>query len=265
LQADGTEFSTILVAESEGVRTITLNRPERRNALTPQMQTELIAALEATAGSATTRVLVLTGAGSAFCGGLDLAVLQAMAGSAESELEADALRLSKMFRTLYDLPLPTIAAVNGHAIAGGTGLATFTDFTFAVPEAKFGFTECKIGFVPALVSAYLRLQVGDKQARDLLLSARLFSADEARAMGLANAVVASDELSTRVRACCDMLMANSPSSLRATKALLAKQNKVWLDNAIQHALEANAQARQTADFREGVAAYLGKRKPTWTA
>jgi methylglutaconyl-CoA hydratase len=187
-----------------------------------------------------------------------------MGGRSSADLETDALRLSKMFRTLYELPLPTIAAVNGHAIAGGTGLATFTDFTFAVPEAKFGFTECRIGFVPALVSAYLRLQVGDKLARDLLLTARLFSAGEAQAMGLVNEVVAPDALAGQVKDCCEMLLANSPSSLRATKTLLAEQNRAWLDGALQSAMEANAKARQTPDFREGVAAFLEKRKPTWS-
>ncbi len=255
--------STILTSEVDGVMTIALNRPDRRNALTPEMQSELTAALEDAVESASTRIVVLTGAGSAFCGGLDLSVLKAMKGKDAAELEADAQRLSRMFRTLFELPLPTIAAVNGHAIAGGTGLALFTDFTLAVPEAKFGFTECRIGFVPALVSAYLRLQVGDKRCRDLLLTARLFSADEACAMGLVNAVVPPEALQQQVKALADTLLANSPSSLRATKALLAKQNSPWLDNALQHAMEANAQARQTPDFEEGVAAFLEKRKPVW--
>jgi methylglutaconyl-CoA hydratase len=258
LKADEAVSLTVLVSETDGVRTITLNRPERRNALTPEMQTELTAALEAAAASPTTRVVVLTGAGSAFCGGLDLSVLQAMAGKSSAEMEADAHRLSVMFRTLYELPVPTIAAVNGHAVAGGTGLAMFT-----VSEAKFGFTECKIGFVPALVSAYLRLQVGDKLARDLLLTGRLFSAEEAKAMGLVNEVVAPDALAERIQALITTLLANSPSSLRATKALLTKQNGAWLHNALQYAMEANAQARQTEDFREGVAAFLEKRKPNW--
>ena len=184
-------------------------------------------------------------------------------GKDEAELEADALRLSRMFRTLYELPLPTIAAVNGHAIAGGSGLALFTDFTLAVRAAKLGFTECRIGFVPALVSAYLRLQAGDKRSRDLLLTARLFSAEEAHEMGLVNEVVEPEALAERVQALADLLRANSPSSLRATKGLLAKQNSGWLDQALQHAMEANAQARQTADFREGVAAFLEKRTPKW--
>ena len=264
LQTDASTLSTILVSDAGGVRTITLNRPERRNALTPEMQMELTSALEDAAASPSTRVVVLAGAGSAFCGGLDLSVLQSMSGKMAAELEADAQRLSRMFRTLFELPLPTIAMVHGHAIAGGTGLATFTDFTYAVPEAKFGFTECKIGFVPALVSAYLRLQVGDKRARDLLLTARLFSAEEALTMGLVNEVVAPELLAAKVRSIAETLLANSPSSLRATKALLTEYTRPWLDSALQSAMKTNAEARQTPDFAEGVAAFLEKRRPNWS-
>jgi methylglutaconyl-CoA hydratase len=255
---------TILTSEANGVRTLTLNRPERRNALTPEMQSELIAALEAAGESSTTRVLILTGAGESFCAGLDLSALQAMQHQSPAELADDAARIARVFRTLYELPLPTIAAVNGHAIAGGTGLATLCDFTLAVPAAKFGYTEVKIGFVPALVSAYLILQVGEKRARDLLLTARLFPAEEALGYGLVTEVVPAVSLATRVEALAQTLLANSPSGLRATKQLLAAQNRPWLDAAIEHSMAANAQARETPDFREGIAAFLEKRKPTWT-
>ena len=171
------------------------------------------------------------------------------------------MRIAKLFRTLYELPKPTIAAVQGAAVAGGTGLATICDFTLAVPGAKFGYTEARIGFVPAVVSAYLRLQLGDKPARDLLLTGRLFDAAEGFRLGLVNEVV--DDLPGRVKALAERLGANSPASLRATKQLLAAQNKAWLDAAIALAMEANAAARETADFSEGVAAFLEKRKAQW--
>jgi methylglutaconyl-CoA hydratase len=158
----------------------------------------------------------------------------------------------------------SFAEVHGAAIAGGTGLATICDFTIAAHAAKFGFTEARIGFVPALVSAFLALQIGDKRSRDLLLTARLFDANEAHRLGLVNEVVAFHELGERVQALATSLLANSPQALAATKRLLAAQNKVWLDGAIEAALDANAQARETADFREGVAAFLEKRKPNWT-
>lgn len=255
-------YGTILVADNGPIRTITLNRPERRNAMTPEMQTELIAALEDAVTSGC-RVLVLAGAGQAFCSGLDLSALQAMQDRTAAEHRADAERIAKLFRTLYELPIPTIAAVHGAAIAGGAGLATLCDFTLATPAAKFGFTEVRIGFVPALVSAFLALQIGDKRSRDLLLTGRLFDAEEAQRLGLVNKIVPAEELAERVRALAEILIANSPEALEATKRLMAAQNKVWLDAAIDAALEANAQARETADFREGIAAFLEKRKPGW--
>lgn len=257
-------YNTILVADDEAVRTITLNRPERRNAMTPEMRNELIAAMKE-ASVSDCRVVVFAGAGEAFCSGLDLTALQAMKDKSSAEHRADAERIARLFRTLYELPKPTIATVQGAAIAGGTGLATICDFTIAVPAAKFGYTEARIGFVPALVSAFLALQIGDKQARDLLLSGRLFDAAEAYRLGIVNEVVAPEALLNRVRELAVALTANSPASLTATKRLLADQNRAWLDAAIAAALEANAQSRETADFQEGVAAFLEKRRPTWKA
>ncbi len=256
-------YSTITVADHPPVRTITLNRPERRNAMTTAMQMELIAAMEAAAAS-DARVLVLTGAGDAFCSGLDLSELQEIQNKSAAEFRTDAERIARLLLTLYELPLPTIAAVHGPAIAGGTGLATICDFTIATPAAKFGFTEVRIGFVPALVSAFLALQVGDKRSRDLLLTGRLFTAEEALNIGLVNKVVPPDELAGQVETLVRDLIANSPQSLAATKRLLAAQNRPWLDAAILSALEANTLARETPDFREGLAAFLEKRKPVWT-
>jgi methylglutaconyl-CoA hydratase len=230
--------------------------------MTPEMQLELIAACEAAAREA--RVLVLRGAGEAFCSGLDLTALQDANNKSAAEHKADAERIAKLFRTLYELPIPTIAAVHGAAVAGGTGLATLCDFTLAVPTARFGYTEARIGFVPAVVSAYLTLQIGDKRSRDLLLTGRLFEAPEAHRLGLVNEVVDPENLSARVQALAELLVANSPTSQSATKRLMAAQNKPWLDFALADAMEANAKSRETADFREGIAAFLEKRKPVWT-
>ena len=255
-------YKTILVSDNPPIRTITLNRPERRNAMTQEMQTELIGALEETAAGQN-RVLIITGAGEAFCSGLDLSELQAMKDKAAAEHRIDAERIGRLFLTLYELPLPTIAAVHGPAIAGGTGLATICDFTLATPASKFGFTEVRIGFVPALVSAFLALQVGDKRCRDLLLTGRLFDAAEAHQIGLVNEVIAHGELMARAQELAETLIANSPQSLSATKRLLAAQNRAWFDSAMSAALAANAESREAADFREGVAAFLEKRKPVW--
>jgi len=256
-------YKTILVTEQDGIKTIMLNRPDRRNAMTPEMQDELIVALER-AAVGHNRVVMLTGAGQAFCAGLDMVHLQEMAkNKSQSEHVADAERVSRLFRMLYELPKPTIAVVHGAAIAGGAGLATICDFTYAAPGVKFGYTEVKIGFVPALVSAYLALQIGDKKARDLLLTGRLFQAEEAESLGLVNEVIPADELMTHALSVARSLKENSPQSIRATKQLLASQNKVWLDASITHALTANSEARSMTDFGEGVTAFLEKRKPVW--
>jgi methylglutaconyl-CoA hydratase len=240
-----------------------LNRPERRNAMTPEMQTELVAALEDTALSGC-RVLVLTGAGDAFCSGLDLAALDDTHDQSLIEHRAEAERIARLFLALFELTIPTIAAVHGPAIAGGAGLATICDFTLATPAAKFGFTEVRIGFVPAVVSAFLALQIGRKQAVDLLLTGRIFSAEEGLRLGLVNEIVPHEQLVERVQALADTLLANSPQALSATKRLMAAQNKEWLSAAIVDAIEASAEARMTSDFREGIAAFLEKRKPAWT-
>jgi methylglutaconyl-CoA hydratase len=256
------QYKTLLCDQADGILTITLNRPERRNALTPEMQQELLTELDA-AKNGTAHVVILTGAGTAFCAGLDLTALQAMTTESTAEQESDAIRLAQLFRTLYTLPIPTIAAVNGHAIAGGTGLATLCDFTFAVPGAKFGYTEVKIGFIPALVSAFLSLQIGEKDARSLLLTGRIFDAQEAHSLGLVNEVVEPDTISQRALSFAKDLLRNSPAAMRTTKTLLLAQSLPQLDARIERALAANITARQHPDFREGVAAFLEKREPTW--
>jgi methylglutaconyl-CoA hydratase len=254
-------YNTLLAEQSEGILTLSLHRPERRNALTPEMREELIHALESSRDSA--EILILTGSGAAFCAGLDLAVLEAIAASSPAEQEADARRIAHLFRTLYAFPAPTIAAVNGAAIAGGTGLATLCDFTLAVPEAKFGYTEVRIGFIPAIVSAFLAVQMGEKQAKGLLLSGRIFDAHRALALGLVDEIVYSASPLPRAYALAQELLANSPAAMRHTKALFLAQSLPALDRGIEEAIQANAQARQHPDFREGVRAFLEKRKPQW--
>jgi len=255
-------MSLVRIEDECGVRTITLNRPEKRNALTPELQEELIAALEG-AEDAGARVVVIAGEGEAFCAGLDLGVLHEMAGRSAPDHRIEAARTAKMFRAVWECDLPTIAVVQGPAIAGGTGLATMCDFTLAAPEARFGYTEVRIGFVPALVSAYLSLQVGAKVTRELLLSARIFDAEEARRLRLVTEVVPRDVLRTRASELAAELMRNSPEGMRATKGLLRSQQRQWMDGALELSMEANAEGRQTADFREGVASFLEKRKPVW--
>src|SRR5581483_10787237 len=147
-------YQAIQLSIDGAIATITLNRPDKRNAISFQLVGELMTALDEVKRSPA-QVLVLTGAGKAFCAGMDLEELKSLLGKTHDENVADSTRMARIFRRLYDFPKPTIAAVNGAAIAGGTGLATMCDFTLAVPEAKFGYTEVRIGFVPAIVSSIL--------------------------------------------------------------------------------------------------------------
>ncbi len=256
-------YKTLLYSESNGVATITLNRPDKRNAISYELIDDVTAALKQ-ASQSSAKVLILTGAGSAFSAGMDLENLKGLLGRTPEQNLEDSQTMAGLFRALYDFPKPTVAAVNGAAIAGGTGLATLCDFTLAVPEAKFGYTEVRIGFVPGIVSSYLIANVGEKRARDLLLTGRLFSAEEAYRFGLVTEIVAPDQLMPRALQLASQLMENSPASLETTKRLLSSYTKEQLDRQLVSAIRENAAVRQTPDFKEGISSFLEKRKPKWT-
>jgi len=256
-------YTTIQLTYDGRVATITLNRPDKRNAISYELIEDLLAALAEVAASSAL-VLILTGAGKAFCSGMDLENLQALIGRSPEQSLKDSQIMARLFRALYDFPKPTIAAVNGAAIAGGTGLATLCDFTLAVPEAKFGYTEVKIGFVPAIVSAFLLRQVAEKIARELLLTGRLFDAEEAKRIGLVTEIVSAENLMARARELAGQLMENSPASLLYTKRLLSEAAREELDRQIDTSVRENAAIRATPDFREGITSFLEKRKPKWT-
>jgi len=256
-------YQTIQLAYDAGVATITLNRPDKRNAISFELIDDLLGALQEVETS-DALVLLLTGAGKAFSSGMDLDNLKSLMGSSPEQNLKDSATMVRLFRRLYEFPKPTIAAVNGAAIAGGTGLALLCDFTLAVADAKFGYTEVRIGFVPAIVSTFLLRQVGEKQARDLLLTGRIFNAEEAAHMGLIKEIVAPEALMARARELAASLMENSPASLRATKKLLSDHARAELDAQIESAVRENAAIRTTADFREGITSFLEKRKPVWS-
>jgi methylglutaconyl-CoA hydratase len=257
------DYKTIQLAYDSGVATITLNRPDKRNAISFELIDDLLRALKEVETSDAI-VLIVTGAGKAFSAGMDLENLKALLGRTPEQNLEDSKTMVRMFRSLYEFPKVTIAAVNGAAIAGGTGLALLCDFTLAVPEAKFGYTEVRIGFVPAIVSTFLLRQTGEKHARDLLLTGRIIGADEAARMGLVNEIIAPENLMKRARELAALLMENSPASLRATKKLLNDQARAELDTQIEAAVRENAAVRTTADFREGITSFLERRKPVWT-
>src|SRR5260221_11408661 len=186
-------YSTLLLDFGKERATITLNRPDKRNAINPQMIAELLSALDEIEKKKV-RLVIMTGGGSAFCAGMDLEMLSAIAQQSPQENQEDSRHIAKLFRRIWSFPGPIIAAANGHALAGGCGIATLCDFTLSVPEAKFGYTEVKIGFLPAIVSVFLTRQIGDKRARDLLLTGRLVEAKEAKELGLVTEIVPADKL-----------------------------------------------------------------------
>jgi methylglutaconyl-CoA hydratase len=256
------KFRFISVSSADGVQTITLNRPEKRNALTPELIDELTHVLNE-AASCDCGVVILTGAGSAFCAGLDMEHLETMTAHTNEQHRRDSENMARVLRTLYSFPKPIIAAVNGPAIAGGMGLATLCDFTLAVPDARFGYTEVRVGFVPAIVASFLLRQVGEKRTRELLLSGRILKAEEACRLGLVTRIVQPNDLMAEAQALARSLLLNSPQSMRAVKSLLIQHSSDAMDEEIEDAITANAHQRSSEDFREGVRAFLQNRRAEW--
>jgi methylglutaconyl-CoA hydratase len=256
-------YTTIKV-ETEGVLALVmLNRPEKRNALSAAMIGEVLSALN-DVESGCERAAIITGAGKAFCAGMDLDALKSLATQSPEQNLADARRMAGFFRRLWSFPKPLIAAVNGAALAGGCGIAALCDFTLTVPEAKFGYTEVRVGFIPALVSMFLERQVGEKLARDLLLTGRIIDAVEAKAIGLVTRIVPAEQLLTAARELAAVLIANSPGSVQATKRLLVRASEAEIDRRIEMAVAESVAIRSTPDFREGLSAFLEKREPRWS-
>jgi methylglutaconyl-CoA hydratase len=256
-------YTTLKIETDGATALVTLNRPEKRNAISATMIVELLAALE-DVESGSERVGIITGAGKAFCAGMDLDALKSLTTQSPEENLDDARRTAGFFRRLWSFPKPLIAAVNGTALAGGCGIATLCDFTLAAPEAKFGYTEVRVGFIPALVSMFLERQVGEKLARDLFFTGRIVDAAEAKTMGLVTKIVAAEQLLPAARELAATLIANSPGSLLATKRLLVRASEAEIDRRIELAVTESVAIRSTPDFREGLAAFLEKREPRWS-
>ena len=256
-------FKALHLEFTGDIAMITLSRPEKRNAISPEMIVELLSAFDEVEASPA-RVLILTGAGKAFCSGMDLEALKALASQSPAEQREDADRLARLFLRIWSFPRPTIAAVNGPAIAGGCGLATMCDFTMAVPEAKFGYPEVRIGFLPAVVSVFLIRQIGEKRARDLLLTGKIIDAAEAHRLGLVTQIVPAKELTIAAQILAANLLTCSPVSLSMTKKLLRDFAAPEIARELELAAAASAQIRTTVDFREGLESFLGKRPPHWS-
>ena len=256
-------YSTLKLQTSSDIATITLSRPEKRNAISTEMMNDLMGAL-GDIETSSARVAILTGEGKAFSSGMDLAALKALATQSPAENLEDARRFARLLCRIWSFPKPTIAAVNGAAIAGGCGIAMLCDFTLASPEATFGYPEVRIGFLPANVAIFLMRQIAEKHARDLLLTGRIIDAAEAQRMGLVNQIVPAAELMATAQTLAATLLAASPTSLVKTKKLLCDIAAPEVDRELELAIAESAQIRTTADFREGLASFLEKRPPKWS-
>jgi methylglutaconyl-CoA hydratase len=246
------------------VATITLNRPDKRNALNAGLVTALQDGLQQAANDEDVRVVVLTGAGKVFSAGADLAALEALQTATPMENAADSEHLARLFEQIYLHPKPVIARINGHAIAGGSGLAAVCDFSIAADHAKMGFTETPIGFVPAIVMVFVLRKLGEAAARDLLLRGALVTAQEAADMGLITRAVPAGELDDTVAALAEEIATQtSASAVALTKKMMAQVPGMGLQEALSYATQMNAFARGTADCQAGIAAFLGKTDPPW--
>lgn len=246
------------------VATITLNRPEKRNALNAQVVTELKDAFTYAEKDDSAKVIVLAAEGDAFCAGADLAYLQELQKNTYEENLADSSHLKDLFHQIYTHPKVVIAKVQGHAIAGGSGLATVCDFSFSVPEAMFGYTEVRIGFIPAIVMVFLLRKIGEGKSKELLLSGELIKADKAVAMGLINKVVSAETLDSEVSDFAQTLVKkNSGQSMAFTKQMIASVQEMSLEEGLGAAAKQNATARASEDCQKGIKAFLNKEKPTW--
>lgn len=251
-------YRKILYELREGVARITLNRPDKRNALDGELVGELKAAFGASASDDTCRVVLLTGAGTDFCSGADLANLEKTAQNSVLENMADARTTADLFLIMRNHPRPVIAAVHGRALAGGCGIATACDIILASQSAQFGYPEVNIGFVPAMVMAILRRSVSEKAAFELVVTGETVSAARAHELGLVHRVFAEENFSAEVESYVAKLAAKSTSAIMLSKRLLYNMDSMSFEAALQAGVEINAIARQTEDCRRGVERFLKK-------
>jgi len=243
---------------------ITIDRPDKRNALNDQLVDELTEAFSLAANDKKAKVIILKASGKVFCAGADLAYLQQQQNNSFEGNLADSRNLKQLFYTIYTSKKVVIAQVQGPAIAGGAGLVTVCDFAFTLSEAKFGYTEVKVGFVPAIVMIFLVRKIGETKAKELLLTGNLIEAEEAKYYGLVNRVFPADQLESETLQFAEKLCTqNSGDSMALTKQMMGKIQSLPLNEALEYVAQMNARARATQDCHNGIAAFLDKENVSW--
>ncbi|HQZ82484.1 MAG TPA: enoyl-CoA hydratase-related protein [Pyrinomonadaceae bacterium] len=249
-------MSVILVNDQDSIRTLTLNRPDKRNALNDELVAALKSALRGADDSV--RAIVIRGAGKDFCSGADLSSIQKIATASFDENVEDARVLAELFELIREVKVPVIAAVHGRALAGGCGLATACDLVVATETARFGYPEVKIGFVPAMVTAILRRNLGEKKSFELLTQGFEYSAGEAHALGLVNQVFAEEAFEAEVQKYAAIYSRVSRAAVGLTKRLLYSIDGQPFADALASGAQINAKARMTDDCKQGIARFLEK-------
>ncbi len=259
------DYTSLLYSTENRIATITLNHPERRNALDDVMIKELSDVLTSVNRNTQSRVVVITGAGSAFCAGMDLDYLQKYSQMGHGENLEDAHNLMKMLQLIYNLRKPVIAMVNGPALGGGCGIAAACDFVFAGKEkAKLGVPEVRLGFIPAVILVYLIKRMGEGAAREFTLRGDILDAATAKEKGLVTEVIENDQLKPKVYEFAETLArTTSPASLTLTKDLFNRFNEMNVKDAMEYAANLNALVRKTEDFKKGIDSFLKKEKLEW--
>jgi methylglutaconyl-CoA hydratase len=257
-------FEHTLFEVSDRIGTITLNRPDKRNALNHHMVGELIARFKEAEEREDVKVVILKANGKAFCAGADLEYLQILQSYDFDQNLQDSTHLRNLFELIYKTPKPVISMIQGHALAGGAGLATVCDFSFSVPEAQFGYTEVRIGFIPAIVMTFLIRKCGETKAKELLLSGDLIDAETAVRYGMVTKVVPAEQIEEHVGAFALRLCSqNSAQSMAITKRMIGDLWHFPIAEALNFAARMNARARGSDDCKRGIAAFLEKRPIEW--
>jgi methylglutaconyl-CoA hydratase len=261
---DGTTYTTIELTRDGPVGRIWLARPDVRNAFNAVMIGELRQALRALAGDAAVRIIVLSGKGSAFCAGADLAWMREVVRFSYEQNLQESLDLAECLYDVYSVPKPTIARVNGPAIGGGTGFVSACDIAVASTDARFGLSEVKIGVVPAAISPYVVRRIGESRARQYFLTGERFDARRALEIGLVNIAVEPGDLDRKVEELVSSLLSSGPEALAKAKELLTRVPGMSFAEAKRFTAEMIAGLRVSAEAQEGMAAFLEKRKPKWS-
>ena len=251
-------MNELLIETSDSIRILTLNRPEKRNALNVGLIADLKSALRAADEDQNLRAVIIKGAGKDFCSGADLSALQKIATASYEENLEDAKNLAELFSIIRGLKIPVIAAVHGRALAGGCGLATACDIVLATTTARFGYPEVKIGFVPAIVMAILRRNLGEKLSFELVTQGFEFSAEEAKTLGLVNRLFPEQSFEQNVLEYAAIYTKLSRSAVQLSKRLLYQMDAKNFEDALQAGAETNAEARMTEDCQKGIAKFLDR-------